>query len=142
MGFRYKGQEIPTGGGGGGTDIPIGCAMLWTGGIDNIPEGWHICDGTNGTIDLRDRFVLGGGGTHTVGETGGSETVTLTVEQMPSHAHGIPYNREPAGTGSTYTDCLYKSVTPLTIESRKTGGSQPHNNMPPYIVLPWIQRVG
>lgn len=76
----------------GGSDsylvkAPIGTIVIWSGTADNIPTGWQLCDGTNGTPDLRDKFVLGAGTTHNVGETGGNEEVTLTVEQMPKHNH-------------------------------------------------------
>lgn len=39
--------------------IPIGCIVLWSGAVNSIPSGWRLCDGTNGTPDLRDRFVVG-----------------------------------------------------------------------------------
>jgi hypothetical protein len=39
--------------------IPIGCIVLWSGTISTIPSGWRLCDGTNNTPDLRDRFVIG-----------------------------------------------------------------------------------
>ena len=49
--------------------------------------GWHICDGTNGTPDLRGRFILGASDGHAVGSTGGEENHTLNVNEMPSHTH-------------------------------------------------------
>lgn len=39
--------------------IPIGCIVLWSGAVSAVPSGWRLCDGTNGTPDLRDRFVVG-----------------------------------------------------------------------------------
>lgn len=39
--------------------IPIGCIVMWGGSVSNIPSGWRLCDGTNNTPDLRDRFVIG-----------------------------------------------------------------------------------
>lgn len=39
--------------------IPIGCIVMWSGTIATIPSGWRLCDGTNNTPDLRDRFVIG-----------------------------------------------------------------------------------
>lgn len=64
-----------------------GVIVMWSGSADNIPEGWALCDGTNGTPDLRDRFIVGAGGEYTVGDTGGAKEVTLTTEQMPKHSH-------------------------------------------------------
>ena len=46
------------------------------------------CNGSNGTPDLRNRFVVGAGSSYNVGATGGSNSVTLTTAQMPSHTHG------------------------------------------------------
>lgn len=43
------------------SSLPIGSIIMWSGTADTVPDGWHICDGEEGTIDLRDRFVLGGG---------------------------------------------------------------------------------
>jgi len=48
--------------------------MLWYGSVESIPSGWHLCDGTAGTIDLRDRFVLAAGGTSAPGDRGGAAT--------------------------------------------------------------------
>ena len=77
--------------------IPIGGIIMWSGTVGtSLPSNWKLCDGTtyNGitTPDLRGRFVLssgqGGGLTNrTIGNAGGVETVTLTVDQMPSHNH-------------------------------------------------------
>src|SRR5690606_16720903 len=52
-----------------------------------IPEGWALCDGTNGTPDLRDRFIVGAGREYAVGARGGAKEVTLTTAQMPKHSH-------------------------------------------------------
>lgn len=40
--------------------IPSGVIVMWSGSSDNIPEGWFLCNGDNGTPDLRDRFIVGG----------------------------------------------------------------------------------
>ncbi len=66
-----------------------GMIMMWGGAIKDIPQGWHLCDGTGGTVNLKDRFVVGAGGSYAVGATGGSDSVTLTSAQMPSHTHSI-----------------------------------------------------
>jgi microcystin-dependent protein len=67
--------------------LPVGLITLWSGSIVSIPTGWTLCDGTAGTPDLRDRFVVGAGTTYAVNATGGVNTVTLTTAQMPSHSH-------------------------------------------------------
>ena len=58
--------------------VPTGCIMFWSGSMEDIPEGWALCDGNNGTPDLRDRFVVGAGGDYAVGDTGGESIETLT----------------------------------------------------------------
>ncbi|MCB8816151.1 hypothetical protein [Desulfosporosinus shakirovi] len=69
--------------------VPTGLISMWSGAIGTIPDTWTLCDGTNGTPDLRDRFIVGAGSTYAIGNTGGSVAVTLTSEQLPSHSHGI-----------------------------------------------------
>lgn len=92
--------------------VPCGVITLWSGAADAVPSGWALCDGGNGTPDLRGRFVLGAGGGHIVGGTGGAvnhshagradaatavnvaataanAATTLTTAQMPSHNHSI-----------------------------------------------------
>ena len=87
-------QVIPPSG------VEKGMIILWSGSISNIPDGWSLCDGSvqNGqqTPDLRDRFVVGAsigtgnvGETYSVDDTGGNDLITLTTNQMPSHAHGL-----------------------------------------------------
>lgn len=51
---------------------PQGIIVMWSGSVASIPTGWHLCDGTNGTPNLQDRFVVGAGSTYAVGATGGS----------------------------------------------------------------------
>lgn len=64
-----------------------GDIKLWSGAIVDIPAGWALCDGTNGTIDLTDKFVVAAGATYAVGDTGGANSVTLSESQIPSHTH-------------------------------------------------------
>lgn len=54
--------------------IPIGGIILWSGAIADIPDNWALCDGTNGTPDLRNSFVVGAGDTYSPDDTGGSAT--------------------------------------------------------------------
>lgn len=69
--------------------VPPGTITLWYGSLVSIPNGWFLCDGDNGTPDLRDRFVLGAGGSVPVDAVGGSSTHThsVTVDNGGSHAH-------------------------------------------------------
>jgi len=62
--------------------IPTGMITMWYGSIASIPSGWYLCDGTNSTPDLRNRFIVGAGSTYAVAATGGSANATLV-----SHNH-------------------------------------------------------
>ena len=75
-----------TGSGGG---IPAGVICMWSGAANSIPSGWALCNGSNGTPDLRDRFIVGAGNTYSPGNIGGSESVALTTNQMPVHSHEL-----------------------------------------------------
>jgi hypothetical protein len=70
-----------------GTTIPAGMISLWYGAIGSVPTGWYLCDGANGTPDLRDRFIIGAGSSYSVGSTGGATSHTITTTEMPSHTH-------------------------------------------------------
>ena len=71
--------------------VPSGCILIWSGAISAIPSGFVICDGTNSTPDLTDRFVIhaddDSGGTNDVGDTGGANTVALTTAELAAHTH-------------------------------------------------------
>ena len=77
--------------------IPIGGIIMWSGQIASIPDGWALCDGGQSTPDLRGRFVMGAGGSRGVGTTGGADTVTLTVGQLPAHNHNVSGSTSTGG---------------------------------------------
>lgn len=133
--------QIPTGGG-ASSSIPSGGIIIWSGAADAVPDGWALCDGTNGTPNLLGRFVLGSNAVHGVGEIGGEEKVTLTVDQMPSHNHD--YSRSSSTVEVTKTPGTNTTVRSLLRDSFKTestGNSNPHNNMPPYYTLAYIMKL-
>jgi hypothetical protein len=76
------------------TAFVSGMIMMWSGSIVSIPSGWALCNGSNGTPDLRDRFVVGAGSTYNPGATGGSADAVVV-----SHTHSV------SGTAAT------KSIT-------------------------------
>ena len=121
--------------------LPTGLIVAWNN-AGSIPSGWILCDGTSNTPDLRGKFILGAGQgvgltNRNLTDTGGEETHTLTIPEMPSHNHkylnlinnggGIPasFNTFSLDTGTT----------------GDTGGDGPHNNMPPYYVLVYIMKL-
>ena len=69
-----------------------GMIILWYGDTTNIPGGWVLCDGNSSTPDLRDRFVIGAGNNFNAGSTGGSNSVTLSTSNLPSHRHFVVSN--------------------------------------------------
>ena len=83
---------------------PIGAIQLWSGSIPNIPNGWVLCNGSNGTPDLRNRFVVGAGDQYSVNNTGGLKEVVLTEQQMPKHKHDASTNRTGSHTHSGSTN--------------------------------------
>lgn len=85
---QSENQEIDFAQLGIGSGVPKGIICMWSGSMADVPEGWHLCDGTEGTPDLRNRFVVCIGDKYSIGNKGGSDSVTLTTSQMPSHTHG------------------------------------------------------
>lgn len=99
--------------------IPIGTIAIWSGALATIPDGWQLADGTNGTLDLRNRFIVGAGSLYNPGTTGGSadaalpshthtaiSTSTFTGDALSTHSHGItdPGHRHSTPMGYTNID--------------------------------------
>ena len=89
--------------------VPVGGIIMWNGTIAEAEAltNWRICDGQNNTPDLRDKFVMGVGSstpnhtsTATKGETGGANSYTLALNQMPEHKHDV----SDSGHSHTITD--------------------------------------
>jgi hypothetical protein len=89
---------------GGVPVVPPGCIMLWSGAVGAIPSGWHLCDGTNGTPDLRNKFVVGAGSTYAVAQTGGAVSQTASTDNQGAHAHSGATGAGGAFTPSGSTD--------------------------------------
>jgi microcystin-dependent protein len=117
------------------TTPPSGGIIMWSGSVSNIPNGWTLCDGTDGTPDLQDRFVVGAGSQYTVGETGGEEEHQLTVDEMPSHNHNAN------STSSTNNFDVSGGDVLGVGGSDDVGGDQPHENRPPYYSLAYIMKL-
>lgn len=78
---------------------------------------------------IQDRFLLCAGSTYAAGSTGGEAKHTLTVAEMPYHTHGLF-----DGYGGS-TSSGVKASGNIQVETQPAGGSQPHNNMPPYLAV-------
>lgn len=144
-----NGQKLNVSVGSGGSSqsesLPIGSVIMWAGTLETIPIGWHLCDGKDGTFDLRGMFVLGAGGTYNLGDWGGSEEVTLTVEQIPSHNHPVlkyysGFSSQKGYLGNM-TEGEDANATNSNVSTGYTGRSKPHPNMPPYKALYYIQKI-
>jgi len=141
--------------------VPSGLIAIWSGAVGAIPSGWYLCNGQNGTPDLRDSFVIGAGNSYAVGATGGSKdaivvshthtaTSTSTVTD-PGHFHsgGVASYTNPANTGGgsasggvSNTGTASTGITVATSTTNATAGVSGTNaNLPPYYALAFIQKA-
>jgi hypothetical protein len=144
-----------------GTTIPTGMISLWYGSIGSVPAGWYLCDGTNGTPDLRNRFVVGAGSTYSVSQTGGSadaivvshtHTATSPVTD-PGHVHSTEavVNVALPGAGSSIvltttgasSGNVNSAVTGITVATTvaSAGTSGTNANLPPYYALAYVMKA-
>jgi hypothetical protein len=141
--------------------FPSGGIVLWSGSIAAIPSGWALCNGSNGTPDLRNRFIVGAGSGYAVNATGGSadaivvshtHTATSTVTD-PGHTHGLDYNATlpfdggggiPNSTfGGSVNRQTASNTTGITVSTTNasTGSSGTNANLPPYYALAYIMKL-
>jgi hypothetical protein len=146
-----------------GAVVPTGGIIIWSGSAAAIPASWLLCNGTSGTPDLRDRFVVGAGSTYAVGATGGSadavvvsHTHTATVTD-PSHSHtfiapnggagypnpaSVSYNDNTEGVSAyNNTNFIASATTGITVANSTTGVSGTNANLPPYYALCYIMKA-
>jgi microcystin-dependent protein len=143
--------------------------ILWSGSLNTIPDGWFICDGTNGTPDLRNRFVVGVGSSHSFNSTGGfADSIVPThnhsvtsVNTGGNHGHSmVTYagNQSPGAGTNTFGDVNNAAYTTYAVISSTaasfgnhshTGGvvnnagtTSSNSNFPPYLSLFYIMKGG
>ena len=148
--------------------VPTGLISLWSGAANAIPTGYVLCDGTNSTPDLRNRFLIGAGSTYAVGATGGSADATI-----PAHTHALTgastdthnlsgslvASKPQAATGAfsvvggqgggadggQSTAGLYTLADShnhaLSGSTDSTGSSATNANLPPYYALCYIMKT-
>ena len=134
--------------------IPVGGIIMWSG--STVPDGWALCNGSNGTPDLRNKFILG---KNSVGENsnlaGGNSSVTLSVDNLPAHNHlyagddhvdlihnwsydaGANVSSRPGGYDASSTDHGLGTI----FKTSNTGLGHSFSIMPPYYKLAFIMRV-
>lgn len=113
------------------TFLPVGTILLWSGSIATIPTGFALCNGSNGTPDLRDKFIAGAGMTYAPGVTGGAadhdhsfyiENNTTTLPAGTNIAAGTGFNK--ISTTHNHTATIY-----------------PRSHLPPYYALAYIMKL-
>jgi len=147
-----------------GSGFPSGGIIMWSGTIATIPSGWYLCNGSNGTPDLRNRFIVGAhsdtsgvayttitgsntqtGGTkdaivvshtHTITDTGHTHTATVNAQSNVSDSTSGGDVRPATGTSTLTTN---SNTTGITINS--TGSSGTDQNLPPYYALAFIMKA-
>lgn len=104
---------------------------VWSGAIGTIPAGWQLCDGTNGTPNLHNRFIIGSQGALETGNVGGdvSHRHNFTTD---GHSHDI----DPGGGFAPGTDYSW-----ITNTVQVTGLTDLASNLPPYHILAFIMRM-
>lgn len=147
---------------------PSGIISLWSGSIASIPTGWALCNGSNGTPDLRNRFIVGAGSTYAVAATGGSADAivvahTHTATSTDSgHVHGLRYQATgavPSGVGLSVTAASNDFTNSIaynfngstrtsdsgsaniTTSVASAGSSGTNANLPPYYALAYIMKL-
>ena len=147
------------------TVFPAGGIVMWSGAPTNIPAGWALCNGENGTPDLRGRFVVGYNPSSTpgidytaVGKVGGQDLVLLTEEHIPPHDHefSVGFRGSESGHDRSHvcrvgdvpdgqTDWPGYGVDSNGWVTRKTKKSAPTwpllENRPAYYVVAYIMKI-
>ena len=138
--------------------VPSGAILMWSGGIATIPTGWALCNGANGTPDLRDRFIVGAGSTYNVGVTGGSKDAVVVAHTHTGTAasgggggsfvtdvntsYGSFISYAQSGNGVIfYQNTGSANAHTHNININSTGSSGTNANLPPYYALAYIMKI-
>jgi microcystin-dependent protein len=148
--------------------MPSGGIIMWSGSVAAIPDGWFLCDGSNGTPDLRDRFIIGArqddtgvaktNVTGSLTQSGGSKDAILvshnhtatSVVTDPGHTHNVTVLGTLGGTTAGLMDrddntarATTSATTGITVATTISteGSSGTDANLPPYYALAFIMRA-
>ena len=132
---------------------PIGAIIMYNASFAAIPSNWQLCNGSNGTPDMVNRFVYGTNTELDLKDTGGTATATMPshTHTIGSHAHTYDYAGQysaqdigimgdgaaPRGINNGSWAIRNTSTSPATV----TGAAGSGDNIPPYIKLAYIQRM-
>jgi hypothetical protein len=138
--------------------IPSGGIIIWSGSSASIPSGWYLCNGSNNTPNLVNKFIVAAGSTYAVGDTGGSanailvsHTHTGTTDTVGNHQHSIPSINSGAGgngtpvsannNGNISTNSGAAGSHNHSFTTGSSGASDGVNaNLPPYYALCYIMK--
>tara|TARA_B100002019_G_C21257983_1_gene595044 strand:- start:721 stop:1695 length:975 start_codon:yes stop_codon:yes gene_type:complete len=145
--------------------VPSGAIILWSGAANQVPSGWHLCDGQNSTPDLRNRFVVGASlsGGYAVDATGGSADAilvehshgagTYTADTDGNHNHNYDHNQSSTSLDNDESNqTIYPNQSQDTTSSNgdhthtisgisgSAGQSGTNANLPPYYALCYIMK--
>ena len=143
--------------------LPSGTILAFSKPVSKIPNGWALCDGQNGTPDLRGRMILASGQgasltNRPLESKGGVETVTITNDTLPSHKHPFYFGNKsykftdgvlsPFGhqDGHAYSKCRegdekWRGRKYVNKDTNEVGEGQPHDNMAPFYTLNFIIKL-
>lgn len=140
-----------------GGGVPVGAVMLWKGSYATIPDGYQLADGTNGTPDLRGKFLMGIASTEgddNLLETGGESSHTNTLGALSTssaHTHNVYMNSSGAlvnaqSGGATQVamaghNHAWSAVTGSSGAHTHTGAYTASDHLPPYTKYYWIARI-
>lgn len=143
------------------SSIPSGSIIPWYGNIADIPDGFVLCNGSNGTPDLRDRFIVGAGNSYALRDIGGVNTVTISKANLPSDGltgfgyviNGVKFTwRSNIGTisgddndwstvdgSNSYKSWRYYTSFDTVVSNNWKG--EPHENRPPFYSLYYLMKI-
>ena len=112
---------------------------MYTG--STAPSGWAICNGQNGTPDLRDRFIVGAGSAYSVNNTGGANSVTLTEAQMPSHNHSFSGSSSHSHTVNNHSHSFSGSGSNTHSHGIPRGQGGADADITPYVADDTVENI-
>ncbi len=138
---------------------PVGTIIIWSGLLVDIPNGWGLCDGTEGTPNLIARFVKGAPASTEAGTTGGLDQVILSTSELPSHGHSVSGSTihshqinitNPTGGGpfkggfqegnqDSGSFTWDQDISMISIQA--SGSNQQHENRPQFFEVAYIMRL-